>query len=124
MATALPMYQGEDWSQQLSFFADEAMTQPLDFGNPVMDVRLAKDGSRLATFDETGLREGTAVITGPGVLELRMPFTATEDLPAGSYAIDVFADVNGQRKAIVKRGVLSLKVGARVTVDDNPVQVG
>lgn len=121
MATTLPMYQGEDWSQQLSFFADLALTIPIVFENPVMDVRSSKDGSRLATFDETGTREGTAVVSAPGVLHLRMPFKATAGLPASNYPLDIFVDVNGQRKPILKRGTLALRVTARVTVDENPV---
>lgn len=122
MATALPMYQGEDWAQQLAFFADEAQTTPIVFANPVMDVRSSKDDSLLASFDETGTREGTATVSAPGVLDLAMPFTATAELPASSYALDIFVDVNGQRKPILKRGALTLKVTARVTIDDNPVQ--
>jgi hypothetical protein len=120
MANAIELYQGQDWAQQLSFFTDATQSAPVVFANPVMDVRTGK-GERLATFDSTGQREGLAEVTAPGVLSLQMAFDHTDDIPPGSYALDVFADVDGLRVPILKRGVLALKVTARVTVDDAPV---
>jgi len=122
--TTLAMYQGEDWSQQLSFFLDKQQTQPCVFDNPVMDIRDPNTGAKLATFDSTGAELGSATVPSDGVLNLSMPYTSTDDIPAGQYALDIFADIAGQRKAIVKRGLLTLSVTARVTEDDNPVATG
>ena len=116
---AIPMYQGEDFSQELSYFTDEDQLTPLVFTNPVMDVRNS-DGLLLASFDDDASDQGTATVTGPGVLVLAMPHTATALLAAGTYALDIFADVGEARLAITKRGVLKLVVSARITQDDGP----
>lgn len=112
----IPMYQGEDFSQQLSYFTDLDQTTPLVFTSPVMDVRDG-DGNLLASFDDDGELFGTATITGPGVLVLAMGHVGTAQIAAGSYPLDIFAEVGGHRLAITKRGVLKLVVSARITVD-------
>lgn len=112
------MYQGEDWSQQLSYFEDVAQTTPLVLSLPVMDLR--KNHARLATFDTTGASEGLITISSPGVLELTMAWPQTAIIPAGLYPLDIFAEVNGQRVAITKIGELQLEVSARSTEDANP----
>lgn len=117
----LPMYQGEDWSQQLSFFTDQAMTTPQDFANPVMDLR-NQQGVRVATFDDIG-KEGLAVVSDLGELTLTMSYINTALVPAATYQIDIFADLDGERKAIVKRGTIQLVVTARITQDDIPVEL-
>lgn len=119
MAQNIPLYQGEDFSQPLSYFTDVAETIPLVFTNPVMDIR-ASDGTLLAVFDTTGLQKGLMTITGPGAMTLTMPYAATAALPAATYAVDIFADVGGSRQAITKRGLLSVKVSPRITRDDGP----
>ena len=122
MATqAIPMYQGEDFSQQLSYFSDEDQTVPLEITQAIMDVRNS-DGLLLARFEvgnTPGLGLGTVTITSPGVLVLSMAYPWTAQIPAGSYAIDIFADIaGGGRQAITKRGVLKLVVTPRITVDE------
>jgi hypothetical protein len=119
MAQAIPMYQGEDFSQQLSYFSDEEQTEPLVFTNPVMDVR-DTDGLLLARFDTTGEEAGLCTITAPGVLMLSMPYAQTATMTVGTYPLDIFADVDTRRDAITKHGVISLRVDARITVDDGP----
>lgn len=119
MAQPIPMYQGEDFSQQLSYFSDLAETIPLVFTNPVMDVRDSTN-VLLATFDISGTQLGLMTITAPGVLVLSMPNAATAGIPNATYKIDIFADTGGKRKAITKKGVLTLNVSSRVTVDAGP----
>ena len=119
MAATLPMYQGEDWTQTLSFFTDASLATPYEFTNPVMDVR-SQAGARIATFDDLG-KEGLAVITAPGVLKLTMSWDNTAQLPPATYQLDIFGDVGEERKAILKRGTIQLTVTARITHDDNPV---
>lgn len=120
MATQpIPMYQGEDFSQQLSYFSDVGETIPLVFTNPVMDVR-DTSGGLLVRFDTTGTADGLATITGPGVLLLTMPYAKTALVAAATYPLDIFADTGGKRIAITKRGVIALKVSLRNTVDTGP----
>jgi hypothetical protein len=123
----IPMYQGEDFSQELSYFSDpvavppdeQTYDEPLVFTHPVMDVR---DGyhNLLASFDDTGTQAGLMVITEPGVLVMSMPAASVAALPNGTYELDIFADVGGGREAITKRGVIELVVDRRNTVDDGP----
>jgi hypothetical protein len=116
--TAVPMYQGEDWSQQLSFFEDVGQTTPVVFTDPVMDIRTSR--ARLATFDTSGSSEGLAAIVNPGVLLLSMDWEHTKLIKAGIYPLDIFAEVAGQRRAITKVGTIQLVVAARVTQDEHP----
>jgi len=119
MPQNIPMYQGEDFSQQLTFFSDVDMSVPLVFTHPVMDIRGA-DGSLLATFDDTGTQLGLMTITAPGVLQLSMAYTDTASIQAATFPVDIFADVGDSREAISKRGVLAIKVAKRITVDTGP----
>lgn len=115
---AISMYQGEDWSQTLYFYKDTDQTIPLVFDTPVMDVRAkGKGGGLLATFDMSGEQLGLASIQSDGVLVLTMPYATTATMVPGSYPLDIFANVNGQRKAITKQGALELTITARITVD-------
>lgn len=116
-AAQIALYQGEDWSQQLSFFTDLAQTVPQLFTQPYMD--LVNSRGRIATFSADGDREGLATITGPGVLVLSMPWAQTSLLPPGTYPLDIFANVAGKRKAITKIGTIELVVTASVTTDSN-----
>jgi hypothetical protein len=116
VAQNIPMYQGEDFSQELSYFSDVDMTIPLVFTYPVMDVR-DQAGTLLARFDISGTQLGLATITAPGVLLLTMPYTQTALIPAATYKLDIFADVAGKRDAITKQGVAALKVSPRNTID-------
>jgi len=121
MAQNLILYQGQDWSQQLSYFQDANQTEPLVFSNPVMDVRDA-DGGLLATFDTTGDQAGLITSPSDGVIVLTMGHATTPSLPAGTYGVDIFADVAGTgpgtgRQPITERGVIALQVIARITVD-------
>lgn len=111
----LPLYQGEDWRRVLLYYTDQAQTTPLVFTNPFMQIR---KGSRIyATFDLTADTDGTATITAPGTLQLDLPHAASANIPKGTYDVDVFADVEGQRKAITKKGYLQVVVTARVSQD-------
>jgi hypothetical protein len=112
------MYQGEDFTQQLSYFTDVDELVPVVFTAPVMDIR-ASDGTLLARFDTSGTSAGLIAIIAPGVLSFTMPHTATALITGGAYALDVFADVGGGREAITKRGLLKLVVTRRITVDDS-----
>jgi hypothetical protein len=122
MTYVIEMYQGEDFSQRLSYFTDETLGAPLVFTNPVLEVR-AKS-TLYARFDTTGTAAGLITPDGDGVIVLSMPYTATAVIKAGDYPLDVFADVmrDGllKREAISKIGVMQLQVAARSTVDEGP----
>lgn len=114
------MYQGTDWSQQLTFYADEDMTIPLVFEHPVMDIRPKPGGVLLATFDDTGTKEGLSHVKPGGVLLLSMSYAQTALIKAATYPIDIFADVDGKRQAITKMGSIQLVVSPRNTQDTGP----
>lgn len=114
----IPLYQGEDFSQELAFYEDESMTTPLAFTDPVMDIRAAR--SRLATFDTSGNAEGLFTIPSPGILLMTMGWQHTTQIKAGTYPLDIFAEVDGKRRAISKQGILQLVVTPRITVDQHP----
>lgn len=115
----ITMYQGEDLDQDVTVWQDAQQTNPLIFTHPVMDLR-SSDGSLLARFDSSGTSTGTATVVSDGVLGLTMAYRDTAAIPGGTYAVDVFADVGSSRKAIVRRGSLTVKVLARITQDTGP----
>lgn len=113
---SLAMYQGEDWSQSLQFFTDLEQTTPLVFADPVMEIR----GPRglQARFDSNPDSAGSVEIPAPGTLILALPWQYSRNVAAGTYPLDIFADVGGKRVAITKQGVMQLVVTARITQDD------
>lgn len=119
MVQTIAVYQGEDFSQQLTLWSDPARSVPLIFTNPVMDLR-SPEGALLATFDTTGTHPGSAAVPADGVLQLAMAYADTASLPPGTYPVDVFADVGSSRKAIIKRGQVAIKVLPRITQDTGP----
>lgn len=112
----LRIYQGEDWAKVLLYYSDTAQTTPLVFENPYMEIR---KGRRVyATFDVPGsAADGAASIPAPGQLRLDLPHAASALIPKGIYDVDIFADVEGERKAITKLGYLQIAVDARNTQD-------
>lgn len=110
----IPMYQGEDWSQEFTFYADTAQTQPLVFTNPVMQIR--RGDEVYATFGQ-GTGEGSVDQPADGQAIFTLTHEYTAKVPPGTFPIDIFADVNGKRTAIMKLGVAQINVAKRNTQD-------
>lgn len=109
----ISMYAGEDWSQTLTFYSDQAQTQPLVFTSPYLEIRDA--ANKYVTIDSSGTSDGTATPGASGLLTLTLPYAKSATIPPGTYDMDIFAIVSAKRKAILKQGGLQLIVTGRIT---------
>lgn len=124
----IPMYQGQDWTQELSFYhpivdsnpPEPDYTNPVIFTNPFLQVRTQDQlDTLIAQFDIVGLGllGGLIVITAPGIIQLSMAHANTTLIPENYYDIDLFADTSAGRQPIMQRGVSALVVTQRISED-------
>jgi hypothetical protein len=114
-AQIIEIYQGVDWSRQLGFFYDEALTLPYPIANPIVDLR-DNTGALLASF-QPGASGAWITQDSPGYISLHLDHATSANIPAGTYPIDVFADVDGVRMVLAQRGAYSIKIKPRITQD-------
>lgn len=119
MATQIPFYQGQDWSQLLTFYTDETRDTPLVFSLPIYEVRDPTTNALLARFtsvvDDPNAQGLITVGDGDGTLTLSMTAANSIAVPAGIYQMDIFAIVSESDTPILRRGNLTLQVVQRIS---------